>query len=225
METRTDELRRTFAGTLARTALGDIEGAIDRALKRSGLTGRQVKGLVALRERAVKALCQITKGRDKRLPAAVLEEVLAGIFSILHPDAKQAIAKSAPTEGRIVAGQRVVVAKMPWDREKAPAPGEMTRHEKNEAFIAMGAELKALIESCRKAFKKLKAEDQLDAFHRDLSRTMIALAFAGDLQAARAEMDKAPAQLAAMLDQTQLDQAFAEAKSDAPEWPAPNGKK
>ncbi len=189
-----DALIREFAAGLAEAARGDIEAAIDRALKKAG-TGRANRALASLRERALGSLERIADGRDGRLPVAVLDEVHAGIHAALHPEAEGGLALAKRASG-------------PGHQEAAGLL-EMTREQKVAAFIELADELKALVAQWRPLFRKLEAEDRLDRLHRGLARDLAELARVGDLTSARARMDKAPGQIVATYDDVKLDRAFA----------------
>jgi hypothetical protein len=180
-----DDLTQTFAIGLARTGRADVDGAIDRALKRSGLTGRQTNALVKLREKAVCDLDRIAEGRDPRLPAAVVAKVVEGIQAVLSPDEKRAIAKGAP--GKKLEGEELVLA-----------------------AIAVAKEFRELAEQARKACKKLGAEEAFDRwekrFHKRISEALHKM----DLQLAEIEMAEARSALNALIDGARIDEVLGE---------------
>lgn len=131
-----DALIREFAAGLADTARGDIEAAIDRALKKAG-TGRANRALANLREKALASLDRIADGRDGRMPAAVLDEVHAGIHAALHPEAERGLALAKRASGPVRRGADVTEAQSGGDDLTA-------------ALSALGKEFRVLADRGRK---------------------------------------------------------------------------
>ncbi|HTU54965.1 MAG TPA: hypothetical protein VMF62_13440 [Acetobacteraceae bacterium] len=215
-----DDLTTIFSTTMARTALADIEGTFDRAAKRSGLTGRQIGALVKLRERSVAALDRIAKGRDPRLPAAVLDEALEGIGRILSGDAKQAIAKAASGPGHRDTTGLHNDGKIP-----ASITGEKLEGEALvRACIAIAKEFRELAEQARKACKKLNAEAEFDRWEKRYHRRLFEALHKKDLWLAQFEMAEARSALSGLLDHARIDHVLGEVELP-PERPRTHGGK
>ncbi|MGH7117980.1 MAG: hypothetical protein ACREFP_03135 [Acetobacteraceae bacterium] len=189
-----DELGREFATGLAATARADIEAAVDHALKKSG-TARQNRALANLRQKAVAALERVAAGEGGRWPAAVLDETLSGIRSILRPEADAVVKRASG----------------PGDRNKAPGLRDVQPQEASiKGLEAIAREFRELVELGRKIcttpntvlpfgrWEQRNRSDLWEALHR------------GDIEAARAIMSDARDRLSAILDDVKLDRALGE---------------
>jgi hypothetical protein len=174
----------------ASVALAELEGTFDAAMKRAPNV-RTRNALVALREKVTAAMKRAAKGVGGRIAADVFGETLESIQAILHPDAKQTIAKRA--------GKAVQL-----ERDGMIPEGAM----KTDALTAIGKEFMDLAAKAEKTCRKLGAEFAFGQWREKFRRNLIELLRVGDLQGAQAEMRKARAALSALLDEARRKSAF-----------------
>ena len=202
-----DALHREFAATIADTSRGDIEGAFDRAMKRSGLTGRQNRALANLREKCFAKLDRIRDGLVDRVPASLLDEALEGIRAILHGDVKEAIAKRASGPGdRKAPGLHLHRDGMIPDAP--PAAAEPEGEALTAALVAAAKEFRELVEKARPVFRKLGAEMSFNRWEGDHHHHMRNALLRRDLKGAQIVMDQARGQLNAQIDEARVAQAL-----------------
>jgi hypothetical protein len=175
-------LAKQFAATTAAAALADMEGAFDRAVKQAR-PGRQLRALVALREKSLRAL-----DRGMRMPADIIAEALEGIHATLHSDALHAFAKRASGPGQ--------------------RDATMTSDELVQACIAIGAEFTALFTKWLPIFRRLGAEPDLARWRRQHAELLDQLFRVRDIASARAAMIRATETLLALYDDVRIRNAL-----------------